>query len=483
MKQEKGTFNVLSSIERHIEALQPLLPKQAMVAIGEYCIKSMLKEPTVKREGTLPIFVEKNSQDIYTWIPKGFDPYFVLGYEDARLDTHFWYDVHLAALKDNSIIEALKKKPDERLNSAIVFSSTWDGVGSATLPTLISKFKTSNINSLSLAVLPSKIQPPDAHFNAYAAVQLCQTTEGSTVLLLDRDKVESYEGVDRKGELLKGNMVVNYLLNLFLAKEALVSEISELSRTFDVKLFGGIVVTGASIKIYGSIENMLNAAWLKPLLPFELPSASLLYVLIRMPLALKEKLPRSKIELAVANWFSGKTSLQSIYVTEPVYTDDMTDRIDAVLFVGGFDTSTLFGELQKKVEALKIRAVEKGYMTEDWQVIVPKIEEPKPVEVELPPPPPLPIIETASAPEEVKAAVEAPIAMEDKTQESPAILLEPPRPVEALPAPLEAPKLEQEPKVAEKPKRTRKVTIKKAAPKRRKKTEKVEEQKQETPSA
>ena len=51
-----------------------------------------------------------------------------------------------------------------------IFSSVWDGVGSAALPTLIRKFKAANIDSLSIAVLPSKIQPTDAHFNAYAAL-------------------------------------------------------------------------------------------------------------------------------------------------------------------------------------------------------------------------------------------------------------------------------------------------------------------------
>jgi hypothetical protein len=169
---------------------------------------------------------------------------------------------------------------------------------------------------------------------------------------------------------------------MFLAKETLVSEIAELSRTFNVKLFSGIIVTGASYRIYGTFENMLNAASLKPLLKFDMPSASLLYVLLRMPLSLKDKLPRAKIELAIANWFKEKTSLQSIYITEPIYTEDLTDRIDAVLFVGGFDVSTLFADIQRKVERLKKKAVAKGFMTDDWQVISPKIEEEEPKEVE-----------------------------------------------------------------------------------------------------
>ena len=230
------------------------------------------------------------------------------------------------------------------------------------------------MDSFSIAVLPSKIQPIDAHFNAYAALKICSVTPGATVMLMDRDHVESYEGVDRIGESIKGNMVLNYLLNLFLTKDSLVEEISELSRTFNIKLFAPIVVTGASYNVYGSIENMLNTALLKPFLTFDLSTASLLYVVLRMPMSLRDKLPRGKIELAITNWFKKKTALQSIYVAEPIYTEDMNDRIDAVLFVGGFEIGKMLSDLEQKVFPLKNLAVEKGFMTEEGSFII-KVEE------------------------------------------------------------------------------------------------------------
>ena len=377
MKDVKDTFDVLASVEKHIEALKPLLPKQALVCIGEYPIKTLLKETGIRKQGALPILIEKSSDEIYKWLPKGYPAHFILGFEDSKIDTHFWYNVFPTISKDNSIIESLKKKNVEKLRSSIIFASIWDGVGSAAMPTLISKFKNENIDSLSIAVLPSRIQPTDAHFNAYASLQLCLGTDGATVLLLGRDQIEAYEGVDRKGELIKGNMLANYLLNLILEKDAAVLEISELSRTFDIKLFTPLVVTGASYRIYGSFENMLNAALLKPFLTFDMSSASLLYVLLRMPSSMKDSLPRGKIELAITNWFKEKTNLQSIYITEPIYTEDMTDRIDAVLFLGGFDTSKMMDNLEQKVKSLKTLAVERGFITENLRVIT-KIEaEPK----------------------------------------------------------------------------------------------------------
>ena len=376
MKDSKSSFNILESIKNHIETLKPLLPQQALVCIGEYPIKIFLKEPYVnKANETLPILIGKSSDDIFKWIPKGYDPYFILGFEDADIDTHFWYNVLPFISKDETLIGGLKKKPIEKLHSAIIVASIWDGIGSASLPALISKFKASNMHSLSIAILPSKIQPTDAYFNTIASLGMCASTDATTVLLIDRDHLENYEGVDRNGSLIKGNIIANYLVNLLLAKETLVQEISELSRTFNAKMYTVLLATGASIKIYGSLENMLNATLLKPLLDFDLSSASLLYVLLRMPISLKDKLPRGKIELAIAGWFKEKANLKSIYITEPIYVEDTSDRIDLALFVGGFDTTKMFNDFDKKVKSLKSRAVEKGFIKEeDWQIIMKNLE-------------------------------------------------------------------------------------------------------------
>jgi hypothetical protein len=195
MKDGKSNFSVLMNIERHIEALKSLFPKQAMVCIGEYPIKMVLKEPTVNREGTLPILVEKSSEDIYQWIPKGFDPFLVWGFEDQKLDTHFWYNIQETVMKDNSIIDALKKKSSERLRSAIIFASVWDGVGSATLPTLISKFQKQTLIPINAAIA-FKDPTPDAHFNTCSPAVM-RGNRGSTVCSWAATNSKA-TGVDRR---------------------------------------------------------------------------------------------------------------------------------------------------------------------------------------------------------------------------------------------------------------------------------------------
>ena len=460
MKDVKETFDVLASVEKHIEALKPLLPKQAVVCIGEYPIKTLLKETGIRKQGALPILIEKSSDEIYKWLPKGYPAHFILGFEDLNIDTHFWYNVYPTISKDNSIIESLKKKNVEKLRSSIIFASIWDGIGSAAMPNLISKFKNENIDSLSIAILPSKIQPTDAHFNAYASIQLCLGIDGATVLLMERDQIEAYEGVDRKGELIKGNMLANYLLNLVLEKDTAVLEISELSRTFNIKLFTPLIITGASHKIYGSFENMLNAALLKTFLTFDMSSVSLLYVLLRMPSSMKDSLPRGRIELSITNWFKEKTNLQSIYISEPIYTEDMTDRIDAVLFLGGFDASKMMNNLEQKVKSLKALAVERGFITENWKVIT-KIEaEPLKENVTKQ------IVETVKETGEPKKIEEPTTQIVSVEMEKPAestVNIEEPKVVETALV-VEASQKTEEPAATVKPKRTlrnRKVNTKK----------------------
>jgi len=226
--------------------------------------------------------------------------------------------------------------------------------------------------------LPSKMQTTDAYFNSLASLGLCASIDDAPYVLFDRDLLENYKGIDRDGARIDDNKVVNYLLNLLLTKETVVQEIHDLSTTFSVKTYSVLLATGSSIKIYGSLENMLNAMLVEPLLPFDLSSSTVVYVLLRMPMYLKDKLPRDKIELAIAGWFKGKADLSTIYVTEPIYVEEKNDRIDLIMFVGGFDTTKILDEFEDKAKYLKGRAVGKGFVKEEeWKTLMEKLKEQK----------------------------------------------------------------------------------------------------------
>lgn len=348
--------------------------QKAVLSIGEYPVHLLLRSRFAsKPDGVLPLFIDRASQDIIKESSNQVNPDYIVGL-DSELDTHFWFNILPNVSKDSPFFEKLQSKPLGQLRSALIVASIWDGVGSALLPTITTEFNERKISSASLAMFPSKVQSLENQFNAFVAVGKCAIANSGPVVLLDRDIIENYLGVDRKGNMIKGNTIVNYLVDLILSKETLVDEFNELSKTFDSNVFTLMFGTGASLKLYGSIENILDTLLFKQFLPIDLSSAELIYVLTRAPYSLKEKVDRAKIEMATANWFKDKATLKSIHVAEPVYIEDHNDRIDIALFIGGFDTTKMFGAIEKKVTTMKNRAVKKGLLQEDeWKEIVKKL--------------------------------------------------------------------------------------------------------------
>ena len=358
-------FDVIESIRKHIAQLKPLRAKRSLICIGDYPAKILLKETFARKIGdSQPIFIQKSIKE-----SPSADPYDVVGI-DPDVDTHFWFDI-ASYLAKNEAYSARLRSRIESLHENIILASLWEGLGSALLPALISQFNASKANSAALAVLPSKAQPSDAHFNAFASIGMCASNNAAAVVLLDRDCVEDFVGVYRDGSRMKGNVIIDYVLGMMLDKEGFSQELSELSRSFNVRLYTMLAVTGASLKIYSSFKNILNAASLNPFFTFDFSSASVLYILVRVPLHLKDKLTRGKIELATAQWSRKMPNIKSIYVSEPIYVDEENDRVDSVVFAGGFELTQLTAFLQKKSAEVKSETVKKVLIKEEeWEAIV-----------------------------------------------------------------------------------------------------------------
>ncbi len=371
MEGDETGFDVNASILKHIAMIKPWFPKRAIICAGEYPIKILLRGSFATRtDEDMVLLVEKSRKDIARWSETGLKEENVLGL-DAEVDTHFWFNVLSHLAKNDAFMVRLKNKSVDKMREALIMSSTWDGLGSAMLPTLISKLRAWNVESVAFAVLPSKAQPSDARLNAFSSLGMCASKEFTPLVLVERDCLEDYVGVDRKGSIIKGNSVLDYVLELLLEKETFIQEISELSRPFNVRMFTVLAATGASLKIYGSLENMLNTVLVKPLSGFDLSSASLSYVVVRVPSKFKDKFSKGRIELAVADWLRKKAKLKSVYASEPVYAEDSSDRVDVAMLVGGFDVTKVFASMEKEVSALKKEAVDRGLLKEEnWQEIV-----------------------------------------------------------------------------------------------------------------
>ena len=367
----KSVEIALANIEAVQEIKRQVLPKQTLICIGEYPAKILIKgQLPIPKDELQQVFIDKTSEEIGKWGKDALNADQIAGL-DANVDTQFWYQVMPFLAGDQELFERLRSKLENNKFGALILSSLWDGIGSAMSPTLISKLKEWKMNTVTLALFPSRLQPSAAQFNALASIGKCLAKETAALILLGRDQLDEYVGVDRTGSVIKGNIILNSIVEMMLAKTTFVLEFSEISRSFGVKTFTILAATGASLKIYGSLENILDTTLFRPLQAFDLSGASLLYVLVRLPIHLKEKLNRDKIELIIADWFKDKAVLKSVYVTEPLYVEDVNDRVDLLMFVGGFNLKDMVGVMEKKAEAVKTQAVKLGALKEEeWKEIV-----------------------------------------------------------------------------------------------------------------
>jgi len=370
MSAEKMTFDINASILKHISMLKPMFPQRAIISIGDYSSQILLKSTDIsENQELLRFFIQKTKQGKPKSKKSNKENNEIIGI-DEKADTHYWFNVQKYIAEHDAIVEKLKGKPIDKLYGAIMVASLWEGVGSALLPDLTARFQEGDVNSVAFAIVPSHLQPPDAQFNALWSMAKCRTN-GLTQILMEREALENYVGVDRKGSILKGNSVLNYIVELVLEKEEFTQEFFELSKSFNLKMFTALVATGASLKVYGSFKNILDTTLLRPFMPFDISTATTLYVLIRMPLHMKDKLSQSQIELSIEEWFSEKTNLKSVHVSEPIYVEDPSDRIDLILFVGGFDLTAIVSSSEKKAKEIKVYAEKNGYIKEkEWQELI-----------------------------------------------------------------------------------------------------------------
>lgn len=371
MSNQNSEFNILHSIKKHTDQLRLRFFKSAVICVGEYLTRLLLNSNILnKTEEVFPVFINRFRRNVLEWSRSPLDPHNSIAL-DIDVSTHFWFSVFHYMTDNDRLITSLKHRSIHNSQKSIFASSTWDGLGSGLSPFLLSQFRKWNMNAVAVMLLPSEFQSPDSHFNAVSSVGKSLIDDSAPVLLIDRDHLEDYVGVNRNGTSIRGNAVIDYVLELMLAKETLVQELVDLSRVFGVRAYTILLASGASLRTYGSLENILESALLRPLLTFDLSGSRVGYILLRVPVRLKDELSVENIELKISEWFRRKANFESLEISEPVYVEDFTDRIDAIAFVGGFNMKETFGLMLERGDEIRSRAVASNLLDEnEWKEIV-----------------------------------------------------------------------------------------------------------------
>ncbi|MBS7651932.1 MAG: hypothetical protein QW638_00585 [Candidatus Bathyarchaeia archaeon] len=358
------SFDVLESVLGHIRLLKLRIPERGSISLGGYTNNILLKNSLFKLSNDiLFLFIGKKSELFMENFIKKID-FFSFIDVDHNLDEHFCFNIYEYIENRRSLDLDLKDNLLHKVKSGLIVSSTWDGVGGGLFPYITSKLMEWRIDSIPIALIPSPEQPSDAHFNSISSIAMCINKGCYPIFIINRDLLEDYVGVDRKGNLIKGGMILNEILELMLSKEGFVNDFMRFSKYFDIKLYTILISTGCSLKIYDSLENIFNSMLYRMLLNFDLKESYIFYVLARIPVKLRGEITKEKLESAFIRWIREKSSPKVIYISDPIFINEVNDRIDIMIIVGGFNEEKILNSLEEKARETIEYLTKKGIIDE-----------------------------------------------------------------------------------------------------------------------
>ncbi|MEE8355376.1 MAG: hypothetical protein V3S09_06070 [Candidatus Bathyarchaeia archaeon] len=280
---------------------------------------------------------------------------------DTAFEPHYWFDIHTFLREDSSFREAFQEDIFDYQKEFVILGSLGEGVTAGALPIVNDRLVQEQKDTLIVSVFPSVTHSSDALFNAFSSLGLLLIQGSGPVLLLDRARLDDFISVNREGGRLSGDLVPRYLVELLLHKVGIVRDLVKLSRSFRVELYTVLMASGSSLEIYESLRNILDITLEQPLLDFDISTASIIYVLVKAPLRLQGLLTKGFIELEVNSWLKERLGVDVPQICEPMYVDELNDRIDVVILVGGFETNRLFETVKERVSRFDNLINEHGF--------------------------------------------------------------------------------------------------------------------------
>lgn len=353
----------LSIIKERIEKIQPITPDQFLFLMGDYVLRSFDYELLTDDRDLKLIEIRNKVEDEE-------EEYDNSIYLETDTEPHYWFNLQRGLIRDHFLVN-IKNSNVHLIEEGLIVSSFWEGLSSGVLPIIMERLEERQQDNIILGVYASKDQSSDALFNAYSALGLClDICTHPLLILLDRARLESYVGVDRRGTPLRGHDLLEYLVEVFLSKTDFINNLKDVSQSFGINLYTPLAATGASLSVYGDIHNILESLEWRRLFDFDLSSCSLVYALFRVPSHLEGQLSKNQLDLVLNSWLKEKTDKEISQICEAVYLDTYDDRIDILLLAGGFESREFFRYVEDRIEGLKDRILEQKLMeTEDWRRI------------------------------------------------------------------------------------------------------------------
>ena len=372
--------NIMRWVKNHIDNILPIIPSQIAISVGQYAYKSLMDSKKFRGKDSPALLQIIHRKEAEFLGAAGGDESEKTIQFDTAFEPHYWFDIHTFLRDDSRFQEAFQGNIFDYQEEFVILGSLGEGVTAGALPVLNDHLVQEGKDALLVSVFPSVTHSSDALFNAFSSLGLLLSQGSGPVLLLDRARLDDFISVNREGGRLSGDLVPRYLVELLLHKEGIVRDLVKLARSFRVELFTVLMASGSSLEIYESLRNILDITLEQPLLDFDISTASIIYVLVKAPLRLQGRLTKGFIELEVNSWLKERLEIDLPQICEPIYVDELNDRIDVVVLVGGFETDRLFETVKERVSRFDNLINEHGFYDKDvWTKIcgtlLPSVEE------------------------------------------------------------------------------------------------------------
>jgi len=353
--------NIMRWVKNHIDDILPVIPSQIAISVGHYAYKSLMDSRKFlgKDSPALLQIIHRKEAELLG-ASGGIEPEKTIRF-DTAFEPHYWVDIHTFLSDDSGFLDAVRGNIFDYQEEFVILGSLGEGVTAGALPVLNEHLIQEKKDTLLVSVFPSVTHSSDALFNAFSSLGLLLSQGSGPVLLLDRAMLDDFISVNREGGRLSGDLVPRYLVELLLHKVGIVRDLVKLSRSFRVELFTVLMASGSSLEIYESLRNILEITLEQPLLDFDISTASIIYVLVKAPLRLQGVLTKGFIELEVNSWLKERLGVDVPQICEPIYVDELNDRIDVAILVGGFDTNHLFQTVRERVSRFDNLINEHGF--------------------------------------------------------------------------------------------------------------------------
>jgi hypothetical protein len=373
--------NIMRRVKDHIDIILPVISSQIAISVGQYAYYSLMDSRKFYRKDSPALFqvIHRKEAELLGVATEN-DPKNTIQF-DTAFEPHYWFDINTFLREDSSFRDTFQGNIFDYQEEFVILGSLGEGVTAGALPILNEHLVQENKDTVLLAIFPSVTHSSDALFNAFSSLGLFLSQGSGPVLLLDRSRLDSFISVNRAGDRLSGELVPRYLVEILLDKEGIVRDLVKLSSSFKVELFTVLMASGSSLEIYENLRNILEITLEQPLLDFDVSTASIVYILVKAPLRLQGQLTKGFIELEVNSWLKERLEIDVPQICEPIYVDELNDRIDVVILVGGFDTNRLFDTVSERVSRFDNLIKEHGFYDEEvWAkicgVLIPGVEEP-----------------------------------------------------------------------------------------------------------